>query len=116
MSGANRKKARVDDDEPGEYWRCSAIDPDTRLRVGRGIGSTETEAAIELWQQIKRRDAHCDSPPPVLSDGWGGHRQALVQVYGQIPAYKGRGHRPTRKQPSPDWCYTQMVKRRDASG
>jgi hypothetical protein len=110
------KKARVDDDEPGEYWRCTAIEPDTRLRVGRGIGQTETEAAIELWQQVKRRDAHCDSPPPLLSDGWGGHREALVQVYGQIPAYKGRGRRPTRKQPGVDWSYTQMVKLRDQTG
>ena len=110
------KKERVAADAAGEYWRCSAIEPDTRLRVGRGIGQTETEAAIELWQQVKRRDAHCDSPPPVLSDGWGGHREALVQVYGHVPAYKGRGRRPTRKQPDADWQYTQMVKQRDEKG
>jgi hypothetical protein len=110
------KKVRVGDDEPGEYWRCTAIEPDTRLRVGQGIGQTETAAAIELWQQVKRRDAHCDSPPPLLSDGWGGHREALVHVYGQIPAYKGRGRRPTHKQPGSDWCYTQMVKLRDETG
>jgi len=24
--------------------------------VGRGIGQTETEAAIQLWQQVKQRD------------------------------------------------------------
>jgi len=110
------KKDRVDDDEPGEYWRCTAIEPTTRLRVGRGIAQTETQAAIALWTQVKQRDAHQDSPPPVLSDGWGGHREALVEVYGQVPTYKGRGRPPTRKQPGADWHYTQMVKQRDAAG
>ncbi len=59
------------DEDKGEYWRCTAIEPKTRLRVGRGIGQTETQAAIGLWQQVKQRDAHADYPPPVLSDGWG---------------------------------------------
>jgi hypothetical protein len=75
VEGKQGKKDRVDDDESGEYWR-------TRLRVGRGIGQTKTRAAIALWQQVKQRDAHC-SPPPVLSDGWDGHREVLVEVYGQ---------------------------------
>jgi hypothetical protein len=84
--------------------------------VGRGIGQTETEAAIKLWQQVKGRAAHATSPPPVLSDGWGGHREALVEVYGQIPAYTGRGRPPTRKLPVTGWHYTQMVKQRDDTG
>jgi hypothetical protein len=86
------------------------------LRVGRGIGQTETQAAIDLWQQVQQRDAHADYPPPVLSDGWGGHREALVQVYGKVPEYSGRGRPPTRKQPVDGWHYTQMVKQRDAKG
>lgn len=57
-----------------------------------------------------------DDPPPILSDGWGGHREALVQVYGQVPEYQGRGRPPTRKQPVAGWHYTQMVKQRDATG
>jgi len=103
-------------DEAGEYWRCTLIEPETRLRVGRGIGPTETQAAIELWQQVQQRAAHRDSPPPLLSDGWGGHREAIVQVYGKLPRYKGRGRPPTRKQPGQDWHYTQMVKQRDEKG
>ena len=102
--------------EQGEYWRCTAIEPQTRLRVGRGLGATETEGAIQLWQQVKQRRAHQHCPPPTLSDGWGGHREALLEVYGQVPPYKGRGRRPTCKAPSPDWHYTQMVKQRDAKG
>ena len=84
--------------------------------MGRGIGQTETQAAIKLWRQVKQRKAHQISPPPLLSDGWGGHREALVQVYGQIPSYKGRGRPPTHKQPRKDWHYTQMVKQRDEKG
>lgn len=84
--------------------------------MGRGIGPTETEAAIELWQHVKCRRAHRHGPPPVLSDGWGGHREALVQVYGQVPDYQGRGRPPLIKRPQPTWHYTQMVKQRDATG
>lgn len=84
--------------------------------MGRGLAPTETDAAITLWKQVQQRKAHRTSPPPLLSDGWGGHREALVQVYGQVPTYKGRGRPPTRKQPCQDWHYTQMVKQRDAKG
>ncbi len=86
------------------------------MRVGRGIGQTETQAAINLWQQVKQRDAHANYPPPVLSDGWGGHREALVQVYRQVPEYSGHGRPPTRKPPVDGWHYTQMVKQRDVKG
>lgn len=117
LCGSQKSKTeRVETDEAGEYWRCTLIEPDTRLRVGRGIGQNETQAAIELWQQVKQRAAHADSPPPLLSDGWGGHREALVEVYGQVPAYKGRGRPPSHKQPAADWHYAQMVKLRDAKG
>lgn len=82
----------------------------------RGIGQTETEAAVELWQQVKCRKAHRHCPPPVLSDGWGGHREALVQVYGGVPDYQGRGRPPTIKRTQPGRHYTQMVKQRDSTG
>jgi len=85
---------------------------DTRLRVGRGIGKTETKASIELLQQLKRR-GHPNTPPPLVSDGWGGHREALIEVYGQVPDYSGRGRPPSLKQPGKEWLYLQMVKQRD---
>jgi hypothetical protein len=109
------KKDQVADDR-GEYWRCTALEAPTRLRVGRGIGPTETAAAIELWQAVQARDAHADNPPPLLSDGWGGHREALVAVYGTVPSYRGRGRPATKKQPDAEWHYTQMVKQRDPKG
>ena len=84
----------------------------TRLRVGRGVGKTETEASVELLHQLKRR-GHPDAPPPLVSDGWGGHREALIEVYGEVPDYSGRGRPPSLKQPCDEWQYLQMVKQRD---
>ena len=88
------------------------IDADTRLRVARGIGKTETEASTEVFQTLKRR-GHPDAPPPTVSDGWGGIREAMVEVYGKVPEYPGRGRPPTRKRPQPDWQYLQVVKKRE---
>lgn len=84
----------------------------TRLRVGRGIGKTETGASIELLQQLKGR-GHPVVPPPLVSDGWGGHREALMEVYGEVPEYSGRGRPPSLKQPGQQWQYLQLVKQRE---
>lgn len=90
----------------------TVIEPDTRLRAARGIAKTETQAAIAAWTTLKGR-GHPTTPPPVVSDGWGGHREALLAVYGQVPPYSGRGRPPTQPQPGADWLYLQMVKQRE---
>jgi hypothetical protein len=102
-------------DESGQFWRSTMIDMDTRLRVARGIAKTETEASIQVFETLKER-GHPDQPPPTVSDGWGGIRETMVEVYGIIPPYSGRGRPPTRKQPGSDWQYLQMVKVRDEQG
>lgn len=57
--------------------------------------------------------SHCDVPPALASDGWGGHREALVEVYGHVrPKQPGPGRPPARKQPADGWQYLQMVKQR----
>jgi hypothetical protein len=88
------------------------LDMDTRLRAARGIAKTETEASIEVFQTLKRR-GHPDAPPPTVSDGWGGIDDAMVEVYGKVPAYQGIGRPPTLKRPQPGWQYVQMVKQRE---
>lgn len=71
LGGSQKSKTeRVETDEAGEAWRCTWIEPDPRLRVGQ----KETQAAIEVGQQVKQRAAPGDSPPPLLSDGWGTSR------------------------------------------
>lgn len=88
------------------------LDRDTRLRVARGIAKTETLAAMEVFQTLKRR-GHPEAPPPTISDGWGGIDEAIIEVYGQVPAYQGVGRPPTRKRPQPGWQYVQAVKQRE---
>ena len=36
----------------------------------------------------------------------------MVEVYGLVPEYSGRGRPPKRKRPQPDWQYVQLVKQR----
>lgn len=88
------------------------IDSDTRLRVASGIAKSETEASAMVFATLKKR-GHPDKPPPTISDGWGGIREAMVEVYGQVPPYSGQGRPPTLKQPGKDWQYLQMVKQRE---
>jgi len=49
----------------------------------------------------------------LVSDGWGGHREALIEVYGEVPDYSGHGRPPSLKQPGEHWQYLQMVKQRE---
>ncbi|MCC7355383.1 MAG: IS1 family transposase [Anaerolineae bacterium] len=91
------------------------LDIDSRLRVARGIAKTETQASTEVFQTLQRR-GHPDGPPPTISDGWGGIAEAMIAVYGLVPAYGGRGRPPTRKKPGSGWQYVQMVKQRDERG
>lgn len=88
------------------------IDSNTRLRAASGIAKTETEALQIVFTTLKQR-GHPDKPPPTISDGWGGIREAMVVVYGQVPPYSGRGRPPALKQPGADWQYLQMVKQRE---
>jgi hypothetical protein len=88
------------------------LDMDTRLRVARGIAKTETEAATEVFHTLKRR-GHPEAPPPTISDGWGGIDDAMGEVYGRVPEYRGVGRPPTRKRPQPGWQYVQAVKQRE---
>jgi len=112
MSGARKKNDLREADDPGEYWRCTLIEVETRLRVGRGFGQNETEAAIELWRGV-RRTTGMKAPPPLVSDGWGGHREALLEVFGQTPPYSGHGRPPSKKRAGANWLYLQMVKQRE---
>lgn len=115
MSGIKVKKNYPETAEQGQFWRATLLDRDSRLRVARGIAKTETLASLQVFQTLKRR-GHPDEPPPLISDGWGGIDEALIEVYGLVPEYSGRGRPPTRKQARPGWQYLQMVKQRDQHG
>lgn len=88
------------------------MDMDTRLRVARGVAKTEREASQRVFETLKRR-GHPDAPPPLVSDGWGGIDEAMVEVYGVVPEHQGIGRPPTRKQLRAGWQHLQVVKQRE---
>lgn len=85
-----------------------------RLRIARAIGKREEAVAYELVSQVKQREVHDahGRPPPFASDGLPHYRQALIEVYGEVPPYPGRGRPPTKKRPTEELRYGQLVKRR----
>ena len=77
------------------------------------MAKNETEAALQAFEQLKRR-GHPQSPPPLASDGWGGYDEAMVvEVWGKVPEYRGRGRPPTKKKPQAGWQHLQVVKQRE---
>jgi hypothetical protein len=115
MSAIKVKKNYPETSEQGQFWRATLLDMDSRLRLTRGIAKTETLASIIVFQTLKRW-GHPEEPPPLITDGWGGIDEALIEVYGLVPEYSGRGQPPTRKQARLGWQYLQMVKQRDEHG
>ena len=78
------------------------------------MAKDETEASKEAFAKLK--DQGQSKPPALVSDGWGGIREALIDVYGVVPEYKGHGRPPTLKRGSDTWQYLQIVKQRDEKG
>jgi len=73
-------------------------------------------ASEEVFRTLQHSRGHPDNPPPTISDGWGGIREAMVQVWGKVPGYKGRGRPPEKKRPQEGWKYLQVIKERDDAG
>jgi len=109
------KKSHPETDESGTFWISTLLDSDSRLRVARGIGKNETEASLKVFQTLQQR-GHPETPPPLISDGWGGIDDAMLAVYGEVPEYCGRGRPPVHPKPGEGWLYLQMVKQRDEQG
>lgn len=84
---------------------------DTRLRVGRAIAKTEEEVAPELMKQVKKY-APDAGPPAMSTDGKGAYREAMLETWGEVPQYCGRGTPPKLPQPGKDWQYLQVIKKR----
>lgn len=67
LSVTRGKSNHTEEPTQGTFWRCTAIDIDTRLRVGRAIGKNEKEVATVMMKQIRDR---CNpiEPPAISSD------------------------------------------------
>ncbi len=51
-----------------------------------------------------------DKPPAIATDGNDSYPEALLETWGKVPEYSGRGRPPTRKKPQPDWKCIQVIK------
>jgi hypothetical protein len=85
---------------------------DTRLRVGRVIEKTEEDIAPKIMEQVKRHQPH-ENPPAIATDGKGAYREAILEVWGEVPEYSGKGRRLTAKKPKKEWNYLQVIKKRE---
>ena len=115
MCRTRERKKYPETETSGQFMRSTMLDMDSRLRVARAIEKNETLASIGVFRTLKQR-GHPGGPPPTISDGWGGIDEAMIEVYGTVPEYSGRGRPPTRKNAGSDWMYLQMVKQRDEHG
>lgn len=109
------KKSYPETDESGTFWISTLLDIDSRLRTVRGFGKNETEASKKAFQVLQQR-GHPEAPPPLITDGWGGIDDAILDVYGIVPDYSGRGRPPSKPKAGKDWLYLQMVKQRNEQG
>jgi hypothetical protein len=108
------KRGKLEEEIRGTFWRGTAIDMDTRLRVGRAIAKTVEAIAPQLMEQIKRHQPD-EKPPALATDGKGVYREAMLQTWGKVPEYSGKGRPPTALKPEKDWQYLQVIKQCEGS-
>ena len=53
-------------------------------------------------------------PPAISSDGNDSYPEAMLETWGKLPEYSGRGRPPIRKQPQPGWKCLQVTKHRSS--
>lgn len=54
-------------------------------------------------------------PPAISSDGNDSYPEAMLETWGKLPEYAGRGRPTIRKQPLPGWKCLQVIKHRSGS-
>lgn len=83
------------------------------MRVARAVGKRDQQLSERLLTQVARRLSRAQEDPPALaSDQLPGYEEAIVEVFGKVPPYPGRGRPPTKKRPTPQLHYGQVVKQR----
>jgi len=62
-------------------------------------------------RQVKMHDPD-EGPPATSTDGKGAYREAMLEIWGKVPEYSGRGAPPKLPQPGKDWQLLQVIKKR----
>jgi hypothetical protein len=112
LCGSQRGKShRPEELDRGSFWRGTALDIDTKLRVARAIEKNEEVVAAAMMLQIKDRYSPVE-PPAIASDGNDSYPEAMLETWGRLPNYSGRGRPPTKKQLQKNWKCIQVTKHR----
>ena len=82
--------------------------------MARAIGKNEEDVAVVMMSQIRDRYNPIE-PPAISSDGNDSYPEAMLEIWGKLPEYTGRGRPPTHKQPQPGWKCLQVIKHRSGS-
>ena len=82
--------------------------------MARAIGKNEEEVAVVMMSQIRDRYNPIE-PPAISSDGNDSYPEAMLEIWGKLPEYTGRGRPPTHKQSQPGWKCLQVIKHRSGS-
>lgn len=104
------KRGYRETEETGEFWKATAFDPQSKLRVARAVGKRDQELLEGLLEQVSQR---VEEVPALTSDQLPGYEEAVVGVFGEVPPYCGRGRPPTKKHPISQLRYGQVVKQRE---
>ena len=89
------------------------LEESTRLRCARSFDKNEQQATQKALKIVAERGM-MSSPPPLVSDGHNGCGQAMLDVWGKIPQYKGVGPYPIHKKAGEDWQHLKVIKNNEA--
>lgn len=77
------KSHRPEELDRGSFWRGTALDIDTKLRVARATGKNEEVVAAAIMLQIRDRYSPVE-PPAIASDGNDSYPEAMLENMGKI--------------------------------
>ena len=104
----------------GSAWRglASNHDRDRNAPPGRTRHCRKRERSHEgSLPNAETPPGASRGPPPTPSDTRVGAREAMIEVWGEVPEdTDGPGRPPTRKQPDEDWTLVQVVKEKGENG
>lgn len=78
--------------------------------MARAVGKRDQTLLERLLRQVQERVV---GTPALSSDPLPGYEEAIVEVLGKVPPYRGRGRPPTKKRPTSQLRYGQVVKQRE---
>lgn len=87
------------------------LEKSTRLRYACVFDKNEQQATERALSELNRR-CPMQAPPPLASDGHNGCGEAMLEVWGRVPAHSGKGRKPVHKRAAEDWQHLKVIKNR----